>query len=333
MATTTNAAYLEWNTDQGAALLTAEILGRAEWDNAATDAFAQQGGRRVSSLSAIVALCRRTGSSPGATPSRSTTLPTRETETGSMEVTDKGRSTSSQLPSSEEACGCGDAAGDGRSDRPPLPWSDNETLTSAVLKSMAILVGAAAPLGARSAAAAVESGTSAVSVAGPAEGTGPKKMPPVPDQRQNSRSLFLKPPPTPHGHTGGGFGPTSPPPPLPPPPPPRSTLGEVSPATGVEVSRSKKGEVHRFDRGIGGLKGKDASAQVDTDNRRRVLVGGVLTLLQELFGKEGEGKPEGNQEDQGRVRDIDGQRGQPSVEQENMIWVSEREKIILAHIE
>lgn len=341
LASTTNTACLQWDTGHGAALLAADILDRAISSDAALDASTQQGGRQ-SSLAEIVTVFRRAeGNASTTTPSRSTAAPILEIETGSIEAVDKGRTStsSSQLLSSEDTCGWREAASNGLSDRLPLPpWSETKILTSAVLESMAELVGAAAPPSAHS-EAVVEVGTSVASVVGPAEGNVPNKALPTPSQHQNSLPRFLPPSPPPHAHhPGGSAGPSPlprPPPsprsPLPPPPP---ALGLMSPASGVDASGSKRGETQqrrRLDRVIADPAGKDERAQINSDNRRRLLVGGVLTLLEEIFAKDGEGKLEGGRGDHGRVvRDVGDQRERASVEQESKrrVWVSEQAKAL-----
>lgn len=337
--TTDDAACFEWDTDQGAALLAADILDRAAWRNAVTPhgASAQQAGQRLSSLPAIVALTRRTtGGKATAPPGRSTASV--ETEIGSSKADEKDRGASAKrFPTEDTTCWRELAAGNGRSDALPLAWSESKTLRSAVLESMVMLVDAAGAPRARS-ASSVESGTSAASVGGPVDGSkSGRQMPPASDHHQGGRSRFSKPSPLPHGHTGRGIEAPSLPQslPPPPPPPPLSGLGTVSPAAGVEVSGLKREETQRSDRSIVDQTGTAESAQVDTDNRRRVLFAGVLTMLQELFGEEGEREPERSlgRQKRGRGDAGDGLEQTSEAEQEtkSRAWVSEAcERVLYA---
>ena len=285
---------------------------------------------------------RRSASSP--------TTPEAATGSGCLEAVDKVRrdtATPRLLPSPEEddACGrCGGgAAGNERGNRLPLrPPSKKETLTDAVLESMAVLVGGAAPTSAVPAAHSVSVGgrTSVASAVAPAGGDGPNKMPPTPDQQHwNTQSSFLKPCLPPRSPAGDGIGPSSPPPPLSPPPlPPPPTASDVmttgtkarqasesSPSSTTTKEEPRKGTVgdhHRVGKG-------GESAQVDTDNRRKALVGGVLTLLGEMFDDEWQGewgwwpKVDGGDHD-GRVLNTGDQREEAPAEEgsKSRVWVS-----------
>eukprot|EP00752_Nemacystus_decipiens_P017850 g16006.t1 len=161
---------------------------------------------------------------------------------------------------------------------------------------------------------------------------GPNTVPPTPNHRQESPSSHLKHSWPPDSHDGDGVGPSQPsptlpsalPPPLPPPPRPAQNL--VSPGPGVEVLGSTRAEGQRCDdRVIRDPAGKDERAKDDMDNHRRLLVGGVLTLLEQIFVDEGGHTLGTGRGRHGRVvRDLGDQHDeQASVEQErcrSRVW-------------
>jgi len=187
-----------------------------------------------------------------------------------------GRSTGAPFDSSEEGGGgrATAAVGDGGV---PL-FCGRELLVSAVLKSLALLVGADAARG--EPRDTPDIGTSANSGDFSDEARTTRV-----GHHQTDRLLVCK---TPLGTEGAGDGirlragssdqyRVSLDPPLPLAP---LISNKTPPAAGVKAA-----DIVRFNQGVGGRTGGNVS-EVDTDGRRRLLFRGVLTLLQKLFDNE-----------------------------------------------
>ena len=302
-----NAASLQWGTNDGATLLAVDIVEEAARSSSTGAASPpNQQGQPPSSLTAIVALCRCTGSNAVYTSPRAS--PPVETEAQISGVSTMGASSeSADTPvssSSKGVCvnGRGTAAA---SDRGSLPCSGSELLVSAVLKSLAVLVGVDGTSQGASPPSTAEMRTSA-SFSDPW-----KKRPSEAGHCQPDRLRVCKKSPPPPPRVGDGSDGTGP---------------RAVPATsGVEASSSKAAGAARFNRGIGGRTCENAL--VDADGRRRLLFGGVLALLQELFEKEDQEQAaeNGGEGETGSVSGAgvgdclqgSGQRGQSEV------WVSE----------
>lgn len=314
-----DAAFFQRSTGEGAVFLASAILeDLARSSTGATGPTTQQ-GELPSSLTSIVAMCRRSGSKAVISSCAGPKAPPFvETNTRSFEASavETGRmSTGAPAALSEE--GGGSRATAAARDGGVSPASGSDRLVGAVLKSLALLVGADTVHGAPPA------NTAEIRIFSFLGDPGNEVRSRV-DNHKTDRLLIWKAP-TSIGKAGDGIGPRAVPsehrgslsPPLSLVPPDSDT---TPPAAGVEAV-----DMVHLSHGAGGRTGENA--QVDTDGRRRLLFRGVLRLLEELFkdenqvrctedGRKGESR-RGARAGAGCRLQASGQQGK------NGIWVSE----------
>lgn len=271
-----DAAFLQWNIGEGAALLAADILEDATRSSTGAAGPTTQQGGPPSSLISIVDLCRRSGSKAViSTCVGPKTSPFAETETRSFEVSavEAGGSTGATVVFSEKGDGGRASAAARYGD--VSPSSGSELLVSAVLKSLALLVGA------DTARVGPPPNTAEISAI-PSWGDPGHEVRPRVDHYQTDRSLLWKTPTSICKATdsiGPGAVPSD---------QHRDSLSLPLPLVPLDFDTMPRAveavDTVRVSQGVGGRFGENA--QVDTDGRRRLLFRGVFKLLRELFENE-----------------------------------------------